>query len=180
MLLSVHSTSPSTVIQAGYFPSQAGLLSCWKGRDKVLENWVKNPRRIACKGKVKRYMWFKWSLSSFRVFKFSHTPSSPFIFSVLASGRPEWLSLWETWCPMNLIFQPGKGLAEHYSMHSLYHDKKIHKSLPVCGWSTQPLASKKCLPADFAIKHLKMKFTHTRAAPQAWHNDMCLISQPYT
>lgn len=42
---------------------------------------------------------------------------------------------------MNLRFQPGKGLPEHYSMHSLYHDKKIYKSLPVWAESTQPLAS---------------------------------------
>lgn len=58
-----------------------------------------------------------------------------------ASERPEELSPWETQCPMNLSFQPGKELPDHYSMHSPHHDKKIYKSFPVWGESTQTLAS---------------------------------------
>lgn len=46
-------------IQAGGLSSQAGLLSCWRGTDKVLEKWGKNLSRPALKIKVKRCMSFK-------------------------------------------------------------------------------------------------------------------------
>lgn len=46
----------SQAIQAGELSSQASLLSCWRGTDKVLEKWGKNLSRPALKIKVKRCM----------------------------------------------------------------------------------------------------------------------------
>lgn len=72
-----------------------------------------------------------------------------------ASGRPEQLLLWETWCPINLRFQSSKGLPEHYSMHLLYHHKKTYKSPPVWGGSTQSLASNKRFTSRLSHKDYK-------------------------